>query len=317
MDLTVCICTHNRPRYVRDCLAGLREQTAAPSRFRVIIVDSGSPEPARSAIAALAAGHVGAELVRVDEPGVSAARNAGARAAGHGYIAYIDDDAIPAPDWIAAILSALTDRPALLGGRILPKWEAPLPAWWPRSLRGVLSIIEHEGQGEYRSPDLPRELEPYAANMIVHVPALLETGGFGCGIGRIGEALLSDEEVQLAWRLQDMGLPVRYDSRIVVHHQIQARRLNPDWLLSRLYWQGASTVLTRRLLRYDAAVWRELPRRIAVAILCAPAALLPRNSTRLLAARWRWSYAAGFIRATFGWGAAAAAREASIGTTSS
>jgi len=34
-------------------------------------------------------------------------------------------------------------------------------------------------------------------------------------IGRIGEALLSDEEVQLAWRLQDAGLSVRYDSGIV------------------------------------------------------------------------------------------------------
>ena len=307
MDLTVCLCTHDRPRYVRDCLAGLRRQTVDPARFGVIVVDSGSPEPARAEIAVLAAAHPGARLIRVDQPGVSAARNAGAAAAARGYIAYIDDDAIPADDWIETILAALADQPALIGGRILPKWEAPLPPWWPPSLRGVLSIIEHEGQGEYRSPALPANLEPYAANMIVHVPSLLDGGGFGRGIGRIGTALLSDEEVQLAWRLQDAGKSVRYDSRIVVFHQIQARRLNPAWLLSRLYWQGASTVLTRRLLAYDAAVWRELPRRLLVMSLCAPAALLPRDSTRLLAARWRWAYAAGFVRAALGWGATAAA----------
>ena len=41
---------------------------------------------------------------------------------------------------------------------------------------------------------------------------------------------------------------MRYDLRIVVRHQIQAARLTPAWLLSRLYWQGVSTVLTRRLL---------------------------------------------------------------------
>ena len=311
MNLTVCVCTHNRPRYVRDCLAGLRRQTVADDRFNVLIVDSGSPEPARNELADLARLHSGARLIRVDEPGVSAARNAGAAAATTDYIAYIDDDAIPAENWVAAILGALAtrgDRPAVLAGRILPKWEAPLPAWWPPSLRGILSIIEHEGQGEFRSAALPPGMEPYACNMVVHVPALLGTGGFGRGIGRIGTSLLSDEEVQLAWRLQDAGLSVRYDSRIVVFHQIQASRLSPDWLLARLYWQGASAVLTRRLLRDGGAVWRELPRRLSVAALFAPAALWPGASTRLLGLRWRRAYAAGFVRAALGWRVTDAAR---------
>lgn len=316
MSLTVCICTHDRPRYVRDCLDGLRRQSVPPGRFGVLVVDSATPEPARADLAAIVRSHAGARLVRVEEPGVSAARNAGALAAGTDYIAYIDDDAIPAENWVASIFDALTQTvppPAVLGGRILPKWEAPLPTWWPPSLRGVLSIVEHEGQGEYRTSAVPPRLEPYAANMVVHVPSLLRSGGFGQGIGRIGGALLSDEEVQLAWRLQDSGLSVRYDSRIVVFHQIQARRLNPGWLLSRLYWQGASTVLTRRLLLYRGEIWRELPRRCLVALLFAPAALVPRDSTRWLAVRWRWAYAAGFVRAAFGWGAAASARRIAIG----
>jgi glycosyltransferase involved in cell wall biosynthesis len=311
MDLTVCVCTHNRPGYVRDCLAGLRRQSVADDRFSVLIVDSFSPEPVRSELRDLARDHPGARLIRVDEPGVSAARNAGAAAAATGYIAYIDDDAIPAETWVAAILAAIAApgaRPAVLGGRILPKWESPLPRWWPGSLRGLLSIIEHEGLGEYRTAALPPGLEPYGCNMVVHVASLLNTGGFGCGIGRIGGALLSDEDVQLAWRLQDAGLSARYDSRIVVFHQIQATRLNPAWLLSRLYWQGASTVLTRRLLHNGAAVWRELPRRLLVAFLFAPAALWPTASTRCLAVRWRRAYAAGFVRAALGWRATDAAR---------
>ena len=317
MDLTVCICTHGRPRYVRDCLDGLRRQTVADDRFGVLIVDSGSPEPARSEVRDLASRHPGARLIRVDEPGVSAARNAGAAAATTDYIAYIDDDAIPADNWVAAILGALaarTDRPAVLGGRILPKWEAPLPPWWPRSLRGLLSIIEHEGLGEFRSTALPPGLAPYGCNMVVNVASLLETGGFGCGIGRIGGVLLSDEDIQLAWRLQDAGLSARYDSRIVVFHQIQATRLNPAWLLSRLYWQGASTVLTRRLSRDGDAVWRELPRRLLVAALLAPAVLWPRASTRFLAVRWRRAYAAGFVRAALGWRATDAARRLALAT---
>ena len=311
MDLTVCICTHDRPRYVRDCLEGLRRQTVGENHFVTLVVDSGSPEPGRSELRDLARHYPATMLVRVDEPGVSAARNVGAAAAATDYIAYIDDDAIPAEDWVARIIEVLTnrsDRPAVLGGRILPKWEAPLPPWWPRSLRGLLSIVEHEGSGEFRTAELPAGLEPYGCNMVVHVKSALNTGGFGRGIGRFGGALLSDEDVQLAWRLQNMGLSARYDSRIVVFHQIQAARLNPEWLLSRLYWQGASTVLTRRLLGNGAAVWRELPRRLVVAALFAPAGAWPKGSTRLLAARWRRAYAAGFVRAALGWRAGEAAR---------
>jgi len=311
MELTVCICTHDRPRYVRDCLDGLRRQTEAASRFGVLIVDSGSPEPARTALRELTTRYPGTDLIRVDQPGVSAARDAGASAVTTDFIAFIDDDAIPADDWVESILTTIAasgDVPAVIGGRILPKWEAPLPAWWPPGLRGVLSIIEHEGTGVYRTPELPPGMEPYAANMVLHVPSLRAYGGFSQDIGRFGDVLLSDEEVQLAWRMQDAGLIARYDSRILVWHQIQARRLTPGWLLRRLYWQGASTVLTRRLLRYRGLLWRELPRRLAVMALCAPAALWPRGSTRFLAVRWRFAYAAGYVRAAFGWHAAASAR---------
>jgi hypothetical protein len=289
MDLTVCICTHDRPRYVRGCLDGLRRQTAPRDRFAILLVDSGS-SPAAAA-----------EL---------------AWAARTPFIAYIDDDAIPANDWVENILTAIAQPgrpPALIGGRILPEWEAPLPSWWPGSLLGVLSIIQHEGHGEYRTEAVPQGLEPYAANIVVHVLSLLAAGGFGGSIGRYGQSLLSDEEVQLAWMLQDAGYSVRYDSRITVYRQIQARRLEPEWLLSRLYWQGASTVLTRRLLGHPESVWRELPRRLLVASLLCPTCLIPRRSTALLGARWRVAYATGFIKAAFGWHVTAAAiKQASV-----
>jgi glycosyltransferase involved in cell wall biosynthesis len=303
VDITVCICTHNRPAYLRDCLEGLRSQTESPGWFEILIVDSASTGDAPARVARLASDIVQARLLRVDKAGVSVARNAGAAAALGSYIAYIDDDAIPAPDWVERILAAIQEgrkAPALPGGRILPQWEAPLPGWWPDRLRGVLSIIEFEGRGEYRTAALPPNLAPYGANVVVHVPTLLAMGGFSPLAGRVGTSLLSDEEVQLAWRLQAAGFSARYDSRLVVRHQIQASRLTPTWLLSRLYWQGVSTVLTRNLLGERRAVWRELPRRIVLAFLLAPLALLPKHSPRLLAGRWRLAYAAGFLRGAIG-----------------
>ncbi len=314
--VSVCICTHARPGYARQCLDGLAAQTVTPETFETIVVDSFSPPAEAALLARIVAAHSGVRLLVMDRPGVSAARNAAAAAARAPYVAFIDDDAIPAADWIAAILRAIAEAsppPAVIGGRILPRWEAPLPAWWPPDLRGVLSIIEHEGRGEYRTQALPAALEPYAANMIVRTATLLAVGGFREAVGRYGGALLSDEEVQLAWTLQDAGYPVLYDSRIVVHHQIQAARLNPAWLLSRLYWQGASTVVTRRLLGAPASVWREAARRLAVFLLFAPVAFVPPGSIAFLALRWRLAYAKGFLRAAFGWRASAAASRIASG----
>ncbi len=168
---------------------------------------------------------------------------------------------------------------------------------------GVLSIIETEGRGEYRSEAVPPGLEPYGANMIVETAALFAVGGFSETVGRSGGNLLSDEDVQVAWMLQNAGRSVRYNSRIVVRHQIQASRLTPQWLLSRLYWQGVSTVLTRRLLGEDGTIWRETPRRLGVALLLLPTSFVPRGSSRLLGCRWRLAYSLGYLKAALWAGA--------------
>jgi glycosyltransferase involved in cell wall biosynthesis len=297
------VCTHARPHYLAKCLDGLRAQTAAPDTFEVIVVDSGSPSGAAAAIAELTSGLPGARLLRLDQIGVSLARNAGARAAIGDYVAYIDDDAVAEPDWVGQIRHVIREEdrpPAVLGGRVLPLWERPLPPWWPDSLRGILTIIDVEGKGEYRTPDLPPGMAPWTVNMVIERTAMLQAGGFDERLGRYADLLLSDEDVQLAWRLQESGRSARYDSRIVVRHSIQAERLAPEWLVSRLYWQGFSTALTRRMARgHDPVRW-EFRRRLVVEALCTPAGLLPPDSTKLLSLRWRLAYAKGFTRAALG-----------------
>lgn len=298
--VTACVCTRDRPEDVRACLEGLARQSVGPDGFEILVVDSFSGPAAAAEVARMTASVPNARLVRLERPGLSVARNAGARAAGGDYVAYLDDDAIPEPDWVEQIERAIERHdppPTVLGGRILPLWETELPSWWPARLRGVLSIIETEGAGEFRSGDLPVSLEPYGANMAVQRATILAVGGFDERIGRVGGLLLSDEDVQLAWRLQNAGHSVRYDGRITVCHSIRPGRLTPAWLLSRLYWQGASTVLTRRLLGEGRAVRRGLARRLAVCLLLWPAALVPRGSTVLLGARWRLAYSLGFARA--------------------
>ena len=298
-SITACIVTHNRPHYVRTCLESLSRQTVGFTGFDILVVDSCSRADVSLELARIVAGLPNARLLRIDRPGASAARNLGAAASQADFMAYIDDDGLAMPDWIERIQQVLMEHaawPGVLGGRVLPVWEAPLPLWWPATLRGVLSIIEWEGRGEFRTAAVPSGLEPYGVNMIVQRLPLLEIGGFAERLGRFGGLLLSDEDVQVGWRLQDQGYSAWYDSRILVRHQIQAVRMRPEWLLDRLYWQGASAVATRRILGAPQTVWRELPRRLLVELLTLPASLLPKRSTALLSLRWRLAYARGFTR---------------------
>src|SRR5690348_9310600 len=131
-ELTVCICTRDRPGYLRGCLDGLSRQDVAPQR---LVIDSASAAEAATEIAGIVSALPRARLLRLDRPGLSIARNHGARAALGGTIAYIDDDAVPDPSWVRSTLRALSEgdpTPIALGGRILPLWEAPLPGWWLR-----------------------------------------------------------------------------------------------------------------------------------------------------------------------------------------
>jgi glycosyltransferase involved in cell wall biosynthesis len=298
-SITVCLVTHNRPHYVRSCLDSLRVQTVGLDGFDVIVVDScGTPETG-AALREMVATLPNARLLRVDRPGASAARNMGAEHSTRDFLAYLDDDALAMPDWVERIQAVIQEHdpwPGVLGGRVLPVWEKPLPDWWPESLRGVLSIIEWEGRGEFRTKAIPAGLEPYGVNMVVQREPLLEMGGFADRLGRFAGLLLSDEDVQVGWKLQDRGYSAWYDSRVVVRHQIQGTRMNPEWLIKRLYWQGASTVATRRMLGQPEQVWREFPRRLAVELLTGFAGLVPASSTRLLPLRWRLAYAQGFTR---------------------
>ncbi len=259
----------------------------------MLVVDSASPADVAPRIAAISA-RAGARLIRSARPGLSVARNCGLAAVRTAWIAFLDDDAVPGADWAGQLRTAIGTLPAAgaaIGGRILPAWEDPLPCWWPPALRGVLTIVEWEGRGE-EGHDLPAGVAVYGANMAFRTDALRAIGGFPEELGRVGNRLLSGEEVEVLDRLRAKGLRVFYDGRVTVRHSIQRDRLRPGWLLDRMHWQGATDALRDR----RRGLARRAPGAAARLMLQSPLLLWPAHSSSLLRARCGAAYNLGYLR---------------------
>jgi glycosyltransferase involved in cell wall biosynthesis len=286
-SVTVAICTRNRSADVAEGLDALAGRLP-------LVVDSGS-SPEHQARLKADAEAFGANHMRVDEAGLSKARNAAALAAESDWIAYLDDDALAAPDWadkLAAALSEAPDTVALIGGRILAGWPVGRdghdigPRW-----RSLLSVIEREDRGHAHEG-----FNIFGANFCVRRLALIDAGLFPLHLGRIGDRLIGGEESHLIQSLLNLGLEVIYDPSFCVVHKIPAQRLTRKWVLERAYWEGVTQ--HKLALSTLGALPRHLRRPKLLASLPVLAALSADPSPRGRDAQIRLAMAIGSLRAS-------------------
>lgn len=118
MKQAVLIASYKRPADLARCLQGLEGQTRAPDEVVVVLRQEDHPswellrEFTNKSCLPLRA-------VPVERPGVLAANNAALPTLEADLVSFIDDDACPAPDWLARIEDHFRQRPQLgaLGGR--------------------------------------------------------------------------------------------------------------------------------------------------------------------------------------------------------
>jgi glycosyltransferase involved in cell wall biosynthesis len=125
VKISVVIATKDRAALLDGALASLRAQEDAPE-FELIVVDNGSSD----ATPAVARAH-GAEYAFVAEPNRGKARNAGiARASGE-VVAFVDDDVVVPPHFLAAHAKAHDEEifPLAVSGPIV---NVPDPAHRPK-----------------------------------------------------------------------------------------------------------------------------------------------------------------------------------------
>jgi glucosyl-dolichyl phosphate glucuronosyltransferase len=236
-DLSIVICTHNRADDVADCLAALVPQLEKHSA-EVKVIDSGSCEDQRRSLERLVASLPPVRLGRIEEPGVSLARNKGIGETKGEWVGFLDDDAIPSADWLEnaqRLMSLVPETCAIIAGAVLPQLpegaSRPLGKRWSQ----MLSVVQRKGEG-----DCTASCSMVAANVLFRRSALVEGGGFSTALGRHGTTLLSGGEKLLLEQLIGRGWSAWYSDRLKVRHKISAERLTQKWILRRAYWDGLS-----------------------------------------------------------------------------
>src|SRR3954451_4856489 len=275
-DCTVVVPTIGRASLdvLLDALAG----AAGPRPAEIVLVDD---RPTGAPLSPDRPGLPPVRVVRTGGGGPAAARNLGWRTARTPWIAFLDDDVVPDPDWyddLAADLAALPDDIAGTQGRV----RVPLPADrrptdWERGTAGLATSSWITADLAYRRS------------------ALAAVGGFD---ERFPRAFREDSD--LALRVMDTGSRLVRRSRWITHPVRPVDR----WISLRVQAGNADDVLMRRLhgpgwrTRAEAPLGRR-PQHLAVTAAALAAARLAAAGKPRAAAGAALAWAAG--TAEFAW----------------
>lgn len=267
---SVLIASHGEALYLRRVLNALAIQTYTD--FDVVLIDNNSRAHLSEKIADLFGGRM--RIIHEPQVGLSRARNLAMTHAKGKYVAFLDDDAVPDPSWLAALLAGLCQYGvSVVGGSIRLGFQAKMPDWLGIEHRLLLAELLYNG---HDIPSIGASQYICGGNMATYASTFERVGGFAESFGRVGSLLRSSEELEWCRRVQAVGSSVAFIYSAQVEHLIGPSRLKLSYFYRRGYWQGRSDALLESRhgrpaefgLRSNRQNVAELIRRFA-ALLCS------------------------------------------------
>jgi glycosyltransferase involved in cell wall biosynthesis len=264
-NVSIVICAYTEDRWL-DLLAAInsvRGQTMPPHEI-ILVIDHNQQLFARAREQL-----PDVMVIENRQPrGLSGARNSGIAIASGDVIAFMDEDATAAPDWLERLTGCYDNSEVLgVGGTIEPVWLSGRPAWFPAEFDWVVGCT-YRGLPETTS----RVRNLIGCNMSLRREVFQQIGGFRSGIGRVGVRPVGCEETELCIRLnqrQPQGL-LLYEPQARVFHRVPQSRSNWRYFVARCYSEGISKALVAKFVGAGDGLsaertytFRTLPRGIA------------------------------------------------------
>ncbi len=229
--------TASRLEATLGLLDGLRSQVEPPDRLVFVVQrDSALAKPiAEAASRLLCATDV---LFCPDIDGLAAARNVALERATEKIVAFVDDDAVPTPSWVAEIRRAF-DQEDVVGvtGPADPIWDGLRLEWVPPTAYWLFSCTG--GDGWDRAFEVRNA---WGSNMAFRREAVIAVGGFDPDTGLLdgGRHVDISEDVDLSLRVRALsGQRIVFVPGMRVCHRAEAWRLSPRFVLDRAAWVAA------------------------------------------------------------------------------
>jgi cellulose synthase/poly-beta-1,6-N-acetylglucosamine synthase-like glycosyltransferase len=192
--LTFVVPVRDDARRLRQCLASIAANSHS-QEFDVIVADNGSRDDS-----AAVARHAGATVLELPDVNVAAMRNAAARQATGGLLAFVDADHLIDPGWVDAALRIFEDPGIAAAGA---HYASPPNANWVQRAYGRFRPAQ---KGLHDTDWLG------SGNLVVRRDVFNDLGGFDT-------SLETCEDVDLCNRMRLKGLRLVGDDRLRSVHQ--------------------------------------------------------------------------------------------------
>ncbi|NQU62937.1 MAG: mycofactocin biosynthesis glycosyltransferase MftF [SAR324 cluster bacterium] len=202
--VSVIIPVRNRPGEIRECLNSLAAVNYPPDKLEVIVIDDASTDQTRAVISEFPVRLVSLKQRRQ----ASYCRNAGVKEAKGELLAFIDSDCLAAPNWLRELVPAFADQSVGgVGGLVDGCFqESALDRY--ELTKSSLNMGKHFKRSQ-------------ANNLFFYVPScnLLVRRELFTRLQGFEEELTVGEDVDLCWRMQDMGFELEYWPVGTVYHK--------------------------------------------------------------------------------------------------
>lgn len=211
MSVTVVVVNWNSKGLLVDCLHNLLGQTRRPEK--ILVMDNGSSDGAAERVhqvPGITVRQLGANL------GFSAANNRALQECDTEFVALLNPDAFPEPDWLENLLKAAQAHP-----EVVAFGSKQVMAAAPARLDGVgdvyhfSGLVWRNGYGVTLRPEYEREKEIFSAcagAALYRREAVVDVGGFD------EDYFCYVEDVDLGFRLRLAGYIAMYIPGAVVRH---------------------------------------------------------------------------------------------------
>jgi glycosyltransferase involved in cell wall biosynthesis len=197
--VSIIVPTYNGARRIRGCLEALCQQSAGRAA-EVLVVNDGSTDDTAEVVAQFPA----VKLINQANAGPAAARNRGAQEARGRLLLFTDDDCVPTPGWLDAMLVPFRDAEVVGAKGIYRTLQKEI----------VARFVQVEYEDRYRIMSAVQDIDfvdTYSAGFVRE--RFLEMNGYDTSF-----PVACAEDVELSYRMSARGWKMRFHPEAVVHH---------------------------------------------------------------------------------------------------